>query len=405
VNSAGDPVEQTRPGARIRAIGRALPPHHWAQRELASWMARAHGFDERKTQRLRHLYENTRIGRRQSCLPDFGRSWEEFEFFPQHPRLVPPPTTGQRIDRYRTEAPRLAEEACTDLFARPSAARPAEIDHLLAVSCTGFLSPGIDVHLAHALGMRPDLGRTLIGFQGCQGGLSALRVADGLCRADPRSRTLISCVELCTLHFRMETSEENLVANALFADGAAAALVEGCEAPRETGAALTAAAPADRGEPSRGELRILRTATWLQPESVNEMVWEVGDHGFRLRLSRLVPRLLETRLPEFLAHAFSLTRDDIARIPLWAVHPGGTAILDGVEKVFSLPAAALNASREVLHRHGNMSSATIWFVLREILEDPRAAGLGLALAFGPGLTIEAALFEKTDPAAAARDGA
>ncbi|MBD3334157.1 MAG: hypothetical protein GF355_01420 [Candidatus Eisenbacteria bacterium] len=416
----------------IAGIGLTVPPHKYRQEKLVRFMARAHGFDTGRARALQRLYERTQIMTRHSCLPDYGREPNAFEFFPRNERLEPAPTTGARMERFRLEAPELARRACADLFQRPGMPEPCEVDHLFAVTCTGFFAPGLDVALADALGLRPDVGRTMIGFQGCQGGLTALRLADAVCRARPGATALIVSVELCTLHFRTEESEENLVANALFADGSAAVLVT--------------------SQPASGEsarLELADTATWLEPGSRREMVWTVGDAGFVLRLSDLVPGILAAGVPGLLGRILGLGPGDLRLLPLWAVHPGGPAILDGLERALGLDERGsgragsdgldghgrkieerdggldqvedafgldeptpfpgddtrgapekLAPSRNVLRRYGNVSSAAVFFVLREILDDPSRCGPGLALAFGPGLTVEAARFHK---APAARD--
>jgi alpha-pyrone synthase len=338
-----------------------------------------HGLDEDRARRLRTLYKHSRIDTRHSCLADVGRSWQEFTFFPRHPQLRPPPPTSRRMQAYREHAPVLARAACEDLLRQAGAVSPGAIDHLFVVSCTGFFAPGLDVLLTHDLRLRADVGRTLIGFQGCQGGLTALRLAERLCRADPRSSALIVCVELCTLHFQNDPTEENLLANALFADGAAAILVSGAEVPRASGAA---------------ELRLERTATLLHPDSLEEMVWTVGDTGFELKLSAMIPRLLAGNVPALIGEILGPEWTALRDTGIWAIHPGGSAILDGLQKALGLHPDRLAASREVLRSFGNMSSATIHFVLRKVLDDPGLTGPGVALSFGPGLTVEAARLRK-----------
>ena len=218
-------VDPRIPTPAILGIGTAVPPFSYRQVDLVDWMATAHRFPPAGARALRRIYDRTRIETRHSCLADYGRSAPDFDFFPRNPGLEPPPSTGARLEVYCREAPRLAERACRDLFAGPGMPSPQEVDHVIAVTCTGFSAPGLDVAVVDALGLRPDVGRTVVGFQGCQGGLTALRLADAICRARPGGSVLIVCVELCTLHFRTDPSEENLLANALFSDGAAAVLV------------------------------------------------------------------------------------------------------------------------------------------------------------------------------------
>ncbi len=358
---------------RIRGIGLAVPPYVHTQKEMLAFMCEAHGLDPKQARYLRVLYDRSRIDTRHSCIPT--DTWRNFEFFPRSGQ-GPAPSTARRMERFREIAPQLGIEACRNLFAAPGMPDPSRIDHLFAVSCTGFFAPGMDVLVARALGLRPDVGRTLIGFQGCQGGLTALRLANEICRARPGAHVLVVCSELCTLHFQLDATEENLLANALFADGAAAVLIGGAES----------------GERSGPEIRIEGHSTFLRPDSEDDMVWTVGDTGFLLRLSQMIPRVLANEVPPVLERAFGLSREELREIPIWAVHPGGAAILEGVERGLELPEGRLDRSRAVLRRYGNMSSPTIFFILRDVLEGA-SPGPGIALAFGPGLTVEATRFE------------
>jgi predicted naringenin-chalcone synthase len=286
---------------------------------------------------------------------------------------------------FAREAPRLVETAARELFGSPALGgrvpRPVDVDHVIVVSCTGFVAPGLDVALIRRLGLRPDVGRTLVGFQGCQAGLSALRLAEALATADPTRSVLIVAVELSTLHFQYKPTDANLMANALFGDGAAAVLVDGYEVARGAGV----------------HLRIDETSTHLLPEGESDMRWCVGDHGFTLALSDRLPRILERHAPMLLEPRGGA--DGYDRI--WAVHPGGGAILDAVARALRLDDRALDVARAALRDHGNLSSATIFFVLERMMRElaapqvvtARDAGCGVpmtALAFGPGLTIETA---------------
>lgn len=367
---------------RIVGIGTAVPPHSFAQTDLARWMTEIHGLSGREARWLRALYDRSRIGRRHSCIADYGRTWEEFEFFPRHPRLEPLPSTAVRMDRFRVDAGALAIAACADLFERTGGGElAAAVDHLLVVTCTGFHAPGLDVHIAQGLELRPDIGRTVIGFQGCQAGLTSLRLAESLCRARPDAHVLIVCVELCTLHFQSEPTEENLLANALFADGAAAVLVAGAEA----------AAPAG---PRPAEIRLLGASTHLHAARAGDMVWTIGDAGFLLHLAPTIPDVLARTMPDLLPVMARARGDSLSAWPIWAVHPGGAAILDRLESSLDLPPDRFGASRAVLRDCGNMSSATIHFVLRRILGDRALEGPGVAMAFGPGISIEVMAIEK-----------
>jgi predicted naringenin-chalcone synthase len=333
------------------------------------------------------VYRRSGIDRRHSCLADYGRAPEAFEFFPRGWAGEPPrlPSTAERMVVYRRAARELGLEAARAALGRLPSLDPAQITHLIVASCTGFHAPGLDVDLVEGLGLSRQVARTLIGFQGCHAGLASLRLADAICRADPQSLVLVVCVELCTLHFQLGATEDNLLANSLFADGAGAVLL-GADRGPEDGA----------GGP---RLVISRGASWLEPGTGGEMAWTVGDHGFEMRLSALVPRLLGRQVERFLEGELGLDRAARRGLRFWAVHHGGPAILDEIERALGLDPALLGPSRAVLRDHGNMSSPTVLFVLERIRaalagsEGGDAPGCGVALAFGPGLTLEALLLE------------
>jgi predicted naringenin-chalcone synthase len=354
-------------------------------------MAGIHGLDSREARKLHALYQRSRIERRHTCIGDYGRPWQEFDFFPRHPRLEPPPSTAMRMSRFRVDAADLAMDACRDLDRARGGHDLTTVDHLFVATCTGFSAPGLDVHIVRALGLRPDVGRTMIGFQGCQAGLTSLRLAENLCRSRSDATALVVCVELCTLHFQTEPTEENLLANALFADGAAAVLVMGADAHRrQTVAGHGASLPG-------AEIRLLGASTYLHAAGADEMVWSIGDAGFLLHLAPTIPDVLARAMPDLLPVMTRAQEGNPADWPIWAVHPGGAAILDRLESAFHLAGDRLAASREVLRQYGNMSSATIHFVLRRVLEDTSLAGRGVAMAFGPGISVEVVALEKVLP--------
>lgn len=373
----------------IQAIGTAVPDHGFLQSDLATFMKRAHRADARLSRILDALYRRSAIDRRYSCLADYGRTPEAFEFFTRGAEDEQP-STARRMSVYRQAATPLAAEAALRACRSLPGFDPRTITHLVVASCTGFFAPGIDVDLVAALGLSSRVARTLIGFQGCHAGLSSLRVADSICRADPRAVVLVVCVELCTLHLQLAPTEDNLLANSLFGDGACAVLL--CAEQAGVGSSR----PGSR-------LRISRCASWLEPGSRAEMAWSVGDHGFEMRLSSLLPRFLGLHVGRFLAGALGVDGDELAALRFWAVHPGGPAILDEIERSLALDPQLLLPSRSVLREFGNMSSPTVVFVLDRIWKsmaegpgsgpDSDSPVPGIALAFGPGLTIEAILFE------------
>ncbi|MFM7028958.1 MAG: type III polyketide synthase [Chakrabartia sp.] len=269
-----------------------------------------------------------------------------------------PPGTAARMALYAEYAPALALAAIAQLDADLSG-----VTHLVLASCTGFVAPGIDQIIARSLGLAPSVERLLIGFMGCYAGVSALRTAYHIVRSQPDARVLVVSVELSSLHLNATRDIEPLLAMLQFGDGAAAALV----AAQGPGLALDAP-----------------FATTLE-QSDDLIRWTIGDTGFVMHLSGAVPGRIAAALqdPQFCS---TLAGGDAAAVDAWAVHAGGRSILDAVEQGLGLAPDALAASRAVLREGGNMSSATLMFVLARFLE--QKVERGVALAFGPGLAAE-----------------
>jgi predicted naringenin-chalcone synthase len=278
------------------------------------------------------------------------------------------PTTRARMARYESEAPALAEVALARLGLAEEAPR---ITHLVLATCTGFVAPGLDRHLVAEHGLPRTVERTTIGFMGCQAAINALKVAWHIVRSEPRARVLVVCLELCTLHLQRTSALEQLLCFLLFADGCAAALVS--------------ADPAG--------LRLEGFSSVVLPDAGDMITWRIGDDGFDMTLSGMVPFTLAHALPDF--EAEMLDGRTAAEVDLWAVHPGGRSILDAVEHGLALRQGALAESRAVLREHGNMSSATVMFVLAAMMQRATAGQRGCALAFGPGLSAEAMRFAVT----------
>lgn len=356
---------------QISGLGVAVPPRVAHQDEAAELSPRFCDADPRQARMLKMLYRKSRVETRHTVAVR-GDHGPLVERIPYYPLAEGPddrgPTTAQRMGWYEHEAPPLALEASRGALA-DAGWSPGEITHLVTVSCTGFFAPGIDAVLIEELGLAREVHRTHVGFMGCHGALNGLRAASAYA-SDPDARVLVCAVELCSLHFAYGWDPEMLVANTLFADGAAALVGRG-----------------GRGD---GNWTVQAHGTLLMPESEEAMSWRIGDHGFRMTLSPLVPERIRSHLAEWLTGWLGeqgLELDDVAS---WAVHPGGPRILDAVEDALELPKDALAVSRDILRTHGNMSSPTVLF----ILERMRREGAGrpcVALAFGPGLVVEATI--------------
>ncbi|MFD1142044.1 type III polyketide synthase [Larkinella insperata] len=361
----------------ITAIGTAVPRYGFSQAQIASFMAEALQFDERNRRKLQTLYRLTRIDRRHSVLPDYGTSPGEYTFFPNTPDLEPFPTVGQRMDIYRKEALPLALAAIEDLYPIGKAVQPT---HLITVSCTGMYAPGLDIDLIEALNLPTTLHRTAINFMGCYGAFNALKTADAFVRADPSARVLVVCLELCTLHFQKKTDDDQLLSNALFADGAAAVLIE-AQPERQY------PAPAFR-------MRTFFCDLW--PDGKKDMGWIINDHGFEMTLTSDVPTVIQHGIGKALSRLLEHSGLAIQDITHYALHPGGRKILEVIEEQLGIDSHENRFAYEVLRQYGNMSSATVLFVLKAIrnhlLTEPQTGNI-LSCAFGPGLTLESMILE------------
>ena len=369
--------------AVLESIATGNPPYSRSQSEAAEFMQKIESLPEGLRRRLAGVYGQSGIERRYSCVPDYARDDpSDFEFFGQNWSLEPAPSTAERNAWYRKAVLPLAETVAREALEDAELA-PEEVTHVIAVSCTGFFAPGIDIELVRRLGLPRDTQRTMIGFMGCYAAFNALRVARQACLSQDNARVLIVCAELCTLHFQIEDSLEMAVINALFSDGAAAAIVT------------------SRGEEeARGQLTVADMHCLMDEDSVGHMTWDVGDAGFLMGLSPQVPSVIARCLEPYLDALLGrneLTNDDV---DFWAIHPGGRSIVEKAQDVLDLSDEAVRDSLEVLRLHGNMSSPTILFVLKRFLDrfQKEANGrqgierkTGVALAFGPGLTLEGCL--------------
>jgi alpha-pyrone synthase len=279
------------------------------------------------------------------------------------------PTTAQRMQRFEEKAPALALKAARGLDLTDEE-RDA-VTHVIVTTCTGFAAPGLDLQLVEGLGLKPQVERTLVGFMGCYAAINALKLARHIVRSESEAKVLVVSLELCTLHLQETSDLEQVLSFLVFADGCAAALIT--------------------SEATGLELESFHAE--MIPEASDQITWNIRDHGFDMYLSGQVPGSIR--------HALGGTQGRILKdapvedFDLWAIHPGGRTVLDAVEAAFSLPANALSASREVLRKFGNMSSATVLFVLKAMLDAPVEKGArGCAMAFGPGLTAETMLFSQ-----------
>ena len=370
----------------ILGIGTATPRQKIQQHHAALLATTLIGDKAPADRTMQAIYRQTRIAQRSSVLlkePHDGVSNQEF-FQPATSADDHGPTTHDRMARYATEAPPLAVAAVEKALAKADVTAD-EITHLVTCSCTGFQAPGVDIALMKELGFSSTTSRTHIGFMGCHGGFNALRVAKAYAEADREATVLIVCIELCSLHFQYSDNPEQIVANSIFADGAAAIVGRSPDHPKAS---------------SHFGWQLLDQTSAIIPDTANQMGWIIGNTGFEMSLSPEVPSLIGNALPELTATF--LEEHDLPQnqITDWAVHPGGPRILSMVEQSLQLNTDALVFSRDVLSQYGNMSSATIFFILETVFvqaHQSQSHGLSdtcVAMAFGPGLTTEIALFQQ-----------
>jgi predicted naringenin-chalcone synthase len=347
---------------RIRFIGPglAVPPGVLGADQYRAIAERLCGGTPRQRKLVEAAVRGSGIQSRHSVL---ATTPDDLDFYTApHGLGRPLPGTAARMAVYTREAPILAEAAVRDLVAREHVDLGG-VTHLVTVSCTGFMAPGLDHALVERLGLGRGTRRLHIGFMGCHGALNGLAAARAICAGDSSAVVLVVMVELCTLHYQEGFSRDDLLPNALFADGAAALILR-------TGD--------DDG------WCVGSTASFLVPHTAELMTWRITDQGFRMTLDAGVPGMIARGLPALAASwGWGDPADDA-----WAIHPGGPRILQLAAESLALAPAQIAASQAVLQRFGNMSSATIMFIVRELLSGPQERMR--LLAFGPGLTIESA---------------
>jgi predicted naringenin-chalcone synthase len=357
----------------ILGMGTSVPRELITQEDAARLAVELAGVSSSHKPAIQALYRRAGVKKRHSAIITSSTNGlpATQSFFPVSTSLQDRgPTTDQRMRRYEECALQLAEQACCDAL-HASYSSPEEITHLVSVSCTGFSAPGVDLGLIKSLGLKSSVTRTNVGFMGCHGALNGLRVAAALSQASQGGKVLLCCVELCSIHHQYAANAQQIVANALFSDGAAAVV--------------------GSNDTSRGlAWRVLDQFSAVLPETSELMTWRIGDNGFEMQLSPVVPSVIRESLRPWLLENLARHSLQISDVNSWAIHPGGPKILRACADSLGLALRCLDPSQKILEEYGNMSSPTVLFILHE-LRDSRLNLPCVALAFGPGLTIEAAL--------------
>lgn len=359
---------------RIISIGTAVPPYSAKQVEILDFMRRAYQ-DETASRKLNILFHSSGIGSRHSVLADFGEKAPGQASFFDEPR----PQVNERMQIYRQTAVPLALDAIQASFRKINMdAETFAVSHLITVSCTGLQAPGLDAILMEEMSLPGDIFHTSVNFAGCNAAFSALKIADMITRTEKNARVLVVCVELCTLHFQPKNNHDNLLSNTIFGDGAASVLMVS-ESFAET-----------QKWPG---LSVDGFYSELLSEGKDLMGWNITPLNFEMVLSAKVPAFIGKSINKFLRKASQKLGVDVRSAGKWAVHPGGRKILDVVKTTLELTEVEMKYSYEILHENGNMSSPTILFIISRILEDSMKPGETiLAVGFGPGISIDSALF-------------
>ena len=369
--------------AHILGIGTAVPTTVLPQSAVRDLFLAQPGVERLTARLIGAAFDQSAIDTRHTVLSELGgQGREPSAFIDVDSRELLSPLTGTRNDVYRSEAPPLFARAAREALERADVEASA-ITHVVTASCTGFFAPGPDYRLVRDLGLPSAVERDHLGFVGCAAAFPALRQAARICAAEPAAVVLVVCGEICSIHLRASSDPEQIVASAVFADGAAAAVVSA--APR-------ADAPS---------LALEGFATALTEDGEDDMRWIIGDHGFEMTLTAEVPRIVGREVRDALAPVLARA----GHVDRWIVHPGGRSILDRFEAALDLPGDALDLSRDVLRSYGNMSSATVLFILARLLDDPDLVdgSRAIGVAFGPGLTVESARMTARVPAVVEAD--
>jgi len=364
----------------VRSIGVAVPPTILRQDEIRDVFRDQPGRSRLAQRLIGAAFDASAIDTRHTVIAEFDGpvAGAAPVFYDAGLRRVEVPPTGARNDVYIEHAPPLLLEAARRAIDSAPGITASDVTHVVTASCTGFFAPGPEYVLVRDLGLAATTERYHLGFQGCFAAFPALRAAQAFCEARPDAVVLVVCVELCSIHLHASDDPDVILASSVFADGAAAAIVS--------------ARPDDAIAP------VIEFDSWstaLVPDGETDMAWTIGDHGFEMILSAAVPKLIGEHLDTALQPLLAATGGGVTveSIDHWAIHPGGRSILDRVQQRLSLDDALLAPSRGVLREYGNMSSATVLFILQRLLEGaaPDADERICALAFGPGLTIESGL--------------
>lgn len=354
--------------SKIISIGTALPQYKSRQDDILTFMQLVYALDAAAYRKLKFLYRQSGIENRYSVIPDYGSEISDWKFYPQTENIEPFPSLEQRMQWFNKFAPVISVAAITDCLNGSIPAK--EITHLITVSCTGMSAPGLDLQVMELLDLPKNIYRSSVNFMGCYAAIHALKIADTICGKEKDAKVMIVCTELCTLHFQRETTTDSIASSLLFGDGSAAVLVTHDD-HKEKG------------------LKLHHFYSEVITKGKKDMAWELSSTGFQMTLSGYVPELIEEDFNPLMTRSLEkagLKKEDIS---YWCIHPGGRRILDAIYKSLQLTNGELDHCYNVLRDYGNMSSATILFVLKKMMQSSLTQDEKIFVAaFGPGLTME-----------------
>ena len=357
--------------SKIISIGTAVPKHRTAQPAILEFMQAAYG-NNVASRKLNVLFNNSGISSRYSVIPDFDKSKQQHIFFNGKPSTA---TVKDRLDIFKEQSIPLAIEAINEAFKKiNSNINEFSVTHLITVSCTGLYAPGLDAELMEKLNLPNDIYHTSVNFLGCNAAFHALKIADMITKTEQDAKVLIVCVELCTLHFQPKDNHDNLLSNTIFGDGAAAVIMT-----------------SDKHK--RNGLSVNGFYSLLLSKGKDLMGWNITPVNFEMILNAKIPDMIGDEVNDILAKASKKFDIQPGSITNWAIHPGGKKIVDVIKNKLQLSDSDTKASYKILDEYGNMSSPTILFVLNELMQENHKKGETIfSIGFGPGLSIETALF-------------
>jgi predicted naringenin-chalcone synthase len=353
--------------AYLLDIQTATPPHKHPQDNILTYMQQAYSLDATDARKLSFLYHKSGIQTRYSVLDVFSQSVENQNFkFKEN--LI-----QDRMAVYETEALKLSVAAISPILER----QKATPTHLITVSCTGMQAPGLDIQLCEHFGFLASIQRTSVNFMGCYAAIHALKMASWITTSDADAVVLIVCTELCTLHFQNEFNADTALSDLLFADGSAAVLIGG-----------------EHHKPVENALKFSSFYSELRLTAQTDMTWKIANSGFKMTLTGYVPQLIETDFKDFVTKATQKIGLQQADITDWCIHPGGKKIVEAIQKSLSIAKSDLAQSYQILNDYGNMSSPTILFVLKQLIDNQNNKLINVfGAAFGPGLTLESFILQ------------